>query len=307
MRLKLREAINRMGRVLEKGKLAIFVGSGISVPSGLPTWDGLLLEFVNLCKRIEFLLPPEQQQTEVFDNIQDQIVKYPARVATVVKRRILHVQNQKPELNVEGVLKRFLNEMFSGKQPNKYHELIVSTNYPYIITTNYDDLLEKAAREKGYTDLWLSSFSFNDAAKVASALYEGRPAIIHAHGDLNSLALDDFVFTAEDYVRIRKKYPGFTMALQSIFMNYSVLFVGYGGSDPHLEDFVEEMRFLFKWSDLPELPLYFLTLREDKVSRVLEKYKETLRTDIIVLENYNETTELLTALQKISPREVNSA
>ena len=298
------EAIPQLQNILQQGKLVVFAGSGISVGSGLPTWDDLLVRFIDLYEKIEGLLPDDQKVPELLADAKTQASKYPTRVASVLKKRIKFIQEHLlPRKDINGIFKDFFGtKLFSGKSPNINHRLIVTTNYPFILTTNYDRLLEDAAEEAGCIDLLASSFSFNEADKFASALYEGDPSIIHVHGDTNDVALDDFVFTAEDYQSIRRKYSGFTVALQSVFVNYSVLFVGYGGSDPHLEDFVEEMSYLLGWSKLTNLPTYFLPLLKGKTGDVLNEYKKTLRTDIIVLENYDEITKLLDALQKTSPR-----
>ena len=92
------------------------------------------------------------------------------------------------------------------------------------------------------------------------------------------------------------------MALQTLFFSNSVLFVGYGGSDPHFEDFMEDIAHSLNWSTNDKLPRAFLALQKDKVGEVLNKYKGRLRTDIIELDTYEETTKLLKRLQLIAPR-----
>ena len=46
------EALPIMKRILSEGKLSIFAGSGISVDSGLPTWDGFVDKYINICMKL---------------------------------------------------------------------------------------------------------------------------------------------------------------------------------------------------------------------------------------------------------------
>ncbi|HEX7772592.1 MAG TPA: hypothetical protein VF435_09230, partial [Pyrinomonadaceae bacterium] len=82
----------------------------------------------------------------------------------------------------------------------------------------------------------------------------------------------------------------------------SILFVGYGGSDPHLEEIVNELYYnLFKPGDEP-LPEFFLLLKKDKVNEVLSRYKAKLRTTIIALDDYVQTPRFLEEISKEAPR-----
>jgi len=287
---------------LRKKKLVIFVGSGVSIAAGLPSWDGPLLKFLDFCEKLQEKLDPKYKFSKLIEDARKESNRrYPTRIASALKHQLIEIQNSHA-INVSDLFQDWMDDMFSVETPHSNHRLIVRTNFPFILTSNYDRLLEKAADDENFFELKMRSFTFKQPEKVAMAVYGRDPAIIHIHGNKRDLALDDFVFTAEDYVRIRNMYPGFTMALQSIFMNFSVLFLGYGGSDPHLEDFIEQMCFGMNWVKSESLPSYFLVLRKDKVDQVLTKYKDRLRTRLIVLDNYDQTALLLRRLQKACPR-----
>lgn len=301
MRYSLQEGIDALVPYLEQGKLIVFVGSGISVPSELPTWDELLTKFVDFCEELQDQLPDSDRFDSLISDAKSNKKQYPVRVASALKSRLVELNSNKV-YNIFGSFADWFLQMFTGALPNENHQLITATSFPHILTSNYDTLLEQSARKQGFKTLPLNSFTFKEADKVAAAIYEGRPTIIHIHGKLDNIVLDDFVFTAQDYVRIKRKYPGFTLALQALFLNYSILFVGYGGSDPHLEDFVEEVSYFLEWSTMEQLPRYFLVLRKDKAGEVLEKYKDTLRTHLICVDTYDQSTEMLGKLQKQFPR-----
>jgi hypothetical protein len=287
--------------IVKKKKLIIFVGSGISVPSGLPQWDELLDRFIAFCDSIRITLSVPELTQELIDASRADKARYPIRVASVLKGKLNQIEKNRIA-NFDKMFRKWFLSIFTSKPFNPNHKLIVTTDYPFILTSNYDNLLEEAAEASGHIELSANSFTFKDADKVGGAIYENVPSIVHIHGDISDIALDDFVFTSEDYMRIKKKYPGFTMGIQSLFMHYSILFVGYGGSDPHLEDFIEELCYYFEWSPSPTLPRFFLLLKEDKVNDVLWNYKHKLRTDLIVLDDYSKTTTLLEEIQKAVPR-----
>ncbi len=303
--LSIADGIKELEPLIKQGKLIIFVGSGVSIPppANLPTWDELIQRFIRFCEDIQSLLPTPISFNNLLDDARANSTKYPVRVATVLRDQLREI-----EKNGSGAISKkfqadFQKLFYSGK-PNVLHKLIVSTNYPYILTTNYDTLLEEAAKEEGHLKLWNSVFNYQEAQKVASAIYEERASIIHLHGSAYDIALNEFVFTVEDYKKIKKKHPGFTVAIQSLFLRHCVLFVGYGGSDPHWEDFIDDLSDSFDWPAYPNYQLrHFLFLRKDKTGEVLEKYKKKVNTEIIGCDDYSTDTEkLLSELKKLATR-----
>jgi hypothetical protein len=303
-KLTLKQGISELSELMKARKLIVFAGSGISVASGLPTWDKMLEGLIDFCDALQSQLPADQRFDDLLAAARKKTASYPTHVASVLREKLRELQRGKLP-TVDSMFKKYFQRMLYSKQPNENHHLIVKTDFPYILTTNYDTLLEDAAENEGFEDLVVNTYSFNDPALVAGALYQEKPSIIHLHGDVLNIALDEFIFTMEDYVRIKKRHSGFTMAIQTLFLRYSVLFVGYGGSDPHLEDFVEELAYALDWPTFPSFPLrYFLVTKGEKADIILEKYKDKLRTELIALDQIeSDTPNLLRELQKIAPRE----
>lgn len=297
-------ALEELAPIMERNRLVVFAGSGVSVdaPSSLPVWDDLMTEFITFCREdVEPWLPEEYQFHDLLDAADIAKINYPARVASALKKKLAEIE-ENTHFNVNTLVSRWLTRFFSGREPNTNHHLIVSTGYPFIMTSNYDMLIEEAARNLGFGDLVLHSYTYRDASQVASVFYNRQPSVIHVHGTFHDIPVDEIIFTAEDYTIIKRKYPGFRASLINLFTSYSVLFIGYGGSDPHLEDLVEEIAYQLDWPTSGGLPRYFLALPAHKVDAVLSKYKELHRTDIIVLNNYPEMTYLLEQLKLMNPR-----
>ena len=301
--LNLEQAKEKLGELVSAGRLILFVGSGISVDSGLPTWEGFLDKFIEFCKTLSSQYRgyniQDVFQRELFDDATAQKAKNPVHVATVLKNKFESLP-QNVRTNVENDFKRWFFGMFANANFNKKHEVIVETNYPYILTSNYDLLLEDAQKSLGSP---YSTLSFHQKELIAEALYLKSPAIIHVHGQCSDVVLDRIILTSEDYVRIIKKgVPGFSFAIQSLFLTYSALFVGYGASDPHLEDLIEEFSYFFDFPKSPNISRNFLVVTKKRAGRILNDYKERMRTELVVIDDFTQYEELLRHLQKCAPR-----
>jgi hypothetical protein len=194
--------------------------------------------------------------------------------------------------------------MFNQKTPNILHSLIVKTSYPFILTSNYDTLFEDAAYTEGFNDLASSIYTYKDQLEIMSAIYNNKQCIIHIHGTATTLNIDELIFTKEDYNKIiLKKYEGFSFALRILFTRYSTLFLGYGASDPHLEEVLEELAEFFPLEDKTfTLPESYLVTMRDKADSIMEAYKNRVRTNLIVIDDFSQYQDLLSHLQNKNPR-----
>jgi SIR2-like domain len=309
--LTLTEGIEILKRELSRERLIVFVGSGMSMsePSKLPDWDSFIKSFIRHCKRIFDLLPPNAKESYI-DLIKDAEIRSserPIQVASVLNDTLKELDKNKTlNINIEDSYKNWFIETFAGKPYNPNHKLITSINFPYILTSNYDMLLEKALEDfPEFESLSLKSYTFSEAEKIAASLFTKEFAIIHMHGKFQNIALDEIVFTSEDYSKmLRRSYPGFTMSIMNLFSNYSTLFIGYGGSDPHLEDVLEEQAFNLHYANNSGLPQNYMIALRSKVGEIYSKHKHKRRTRIIAIDSYNDYEVLLKSLQKDYPRKL---
>lgn len=309
MKLSMDRAVDELGKLLAVNKLMIMAGAGISVdaPSKLPTWDGLLKGFVSECSTLAETLLNEQDipvhAREMVDEFKPMVIDAanykanPTRVASVLKDRLYNIE-QLTGIKVHDELNEWFEQTFSRAEPNENHHLIVQTNYRSVLTTNYDLLLEAAAKQDGFSQFRGRSYNFTEAKHVAAAIFHHQPCIIHIHGKYTKTELNEIVFTAGDYSRV-KADPRFTMALQALFLGYSTLFIGYGGSDPHVESLLDEMAYFFKGGYGAKA---FVFLQEEEANRIDIEYRNSLGIDVIVCKNYSETPEFLRRLRDAMPR-----
>ncbi|WPC08100.1 SIR2 family protein [Globicatella sp. PHS-GS-PNBC-21-1553] len=192
--------IENIKKAIKDDKLVLFVGAGISMESGLPSWNDIIGVFLN-----ELNIDKDSRNLDYL--------------------KIAQMYND--EYGSQQYLER-INEIFSIHKnaiPNHYHNLIAKINPKHVITTNYDSLLER---------------SLNSGIKKYEVIIEdkdipyslGNNYIIKMHGDLST----DFVFKEEDYLNYEENYRMISSIIKSIISNNTVLFIGYSLSDPNFHE-----------------------------------------------------------------------
>jgi hypothetical protein len=137
------------------------------------------------------------------------------------------------------VLKQLLNKPV---KPSVAHELIAKTDYRGLITTNYDRVIETAVTlNRGWAP---NSFTPENIAALAVALYNPEFFIFKVHGDIGSAA--SIVLTSQDYDRLILRSPHVRSFLQAVFLNYTVLFVGYSLRDQDFQLVLRELALVFE-------------------------------------------------------------
>ncbi len=115
------------------GDCVLYVGSGLSVPAGLPTWRpmvGKLLDWAGREQIIGPVLMESLRQAMEFGET-DLIADHVVASVHSAKR--------------EGDLIGYLAEMMSaGARPSATHEMLRRINFSAVLTTNFDNLLEQA-------------------------------------------------------------------------------------------------------------------------------------------------------------------
>jgi hypothetical protein len=194
---------------VQKKTAAVFVGAGISIASGLPSWFDLLL--------------PEARRLGIrFDPGDD-----PAEVAQYVVNSDLG--NRGPFVN------RIRAALDRNAAPNSYHVALGRTPLDSIWTTNYDTLIEES----------LGRFRL---AVHASDADIGHPAesadieIVKIHGCISRSAPEELVLTKEDYEDFTVRRAATADRLRGELLRRSFLFLGYGFADRTINNILVEAR-----------------------------------------------------------------
>lgn len=200
----LEQDIRFLAEELEKGKLVVFVGAGVSKNSGLPEWEELIKNYADYrgIKEFtskQFLTIPE----EVFERY--------------------------------GSLKYYeiAEKRFSGKYfPNSIHRILKEMDLTYIITTNYDTLIEDEIKN-------LQVVSKDEDLPYTNS----NKMLIKMHGDFEN---KNIVLKQSDYDNYEKNFQLISTLVKGLFTTNTVLFIGYSYSDTNVQQIMNWIKEILK-------------------------------------------------------------
>lgn len=228
----------RLGAQAAKHRLVPFMGSGVSVTAGTPTWQELISALA-----IEAGLQPDDAK-DLSDKSRD-VLDQAAYLHRLFERRY----PENPHTFAEAVIRAVERERY-GLAP----ALLASLEAEQAITLNYDDLFERAA-----TDAGLPRRVIPGPATVEERW------LLKLHGSVTDRT--SIVLTRADYLGFDSDRGALTSLVKATLMTRRLLFVGFGMSDPHFHEIVHDVR-----RALPESTHDFgtvLTLSDDPVTRRL--------------------------------------
>lgn len=177
----------------------IFVGAGVSMRAGMPSW----YELIDPLKK--YVKEAITQQSSLLDIAELYSVKY---------RRPALVHAIKQEIEKRNA------------RPTKVQNLLVNLPIHRIFTTNFDTLLEMAAKEsfiRHRVVVNAPDVAVSDASQLV---------IVKLHGDINQS--DSLIITSRDYYSYFATHPTVADLLKVELQTRTVLFLGYSFSDPDL-------------------------------------------------------------------------
>ena len=177
--------------------LVIFVGAGVSLDSGMPSWSKAVSQIADKLNispnEIDSLKIPQYyfnaRGKNDYTQLVHQIFKYG-----------IHLQTM------------------------PVHKKIIDFNADVMITTNYDHLLEQAAEESGEV--------LHIVSKDSDLPYKRGKELIKMHGDFEH---DNFVLKEDDYLNYGQNFRLIKNYITSLAGTKTILFVGYSFSDPDLK------------------------------------------------------------------------
>lgn len=172
-----------------------------------------------------------------------------------------------------------------------------------IITTNIDRIPERLNGTNLATDPTASSsnssyyrvFTNRNAVEANNAWKQKKPIVFKAHGCVSDH--DSIVFTVEEFRRIIYQHA-VSSFLETIFRARTVIFVGFGFSDPHIDSILS---FLYEANKGLGSPHYVLMNNLSRLQKRLleQKYEVRVINYIPSSKDYPEVPELLRLLGTI--------
>ena len=195
-----------LAEAISRRRAILFVGAGVSMALGLPSWDAL----------VEHLLEELQLDRRTIDGLSE------AHQMLAEYYRIKH--------GGIGALRSWLDRHWKVASDriatSDIHKLIVELDFPAIYTTNYDRNLEVAFEQRGRAYTKIAN------AKHLADAPDGITRIIKYHGDFD----DDgsLVVTETDFLNRLSFESPLDIAFRADALGRTILFIGYSMSDPNI-------------------------------------------------------------------------
>lgn len=206
------EALEKARDIADVGRsqgLALFLGAGVSVSAGLPSWNDLLQQLagdigISAAEQIEF------RTLDVYDR------------GSILDRRFRAVGRE---------LRQAIAEIFARTWDHSLlHAYLACLPSAEAITQNYDRLFEIAA----------------EGAGRPAAVLPYTPGLSHdrwllkMHGCVSFP--DDIVIQREDYLRYTERRAALTGIVQALLLTRYMLFVGFSLRDGNFHRAVDDVR-----------------------------------------------------------------
>ena len=245
-----KESLQNIKKFYETEQLVLFLGAGIAKDSGLPNWQELIEKLAN-----ELNIKEINNSFDFFVNLAQ---KYYIQFG-------------------ENIYYKNLLDIFDleSKKPNKLIDKLVNLKCKYIITTNWDDLIEKSIVNQGkFYDIIKKNDDFSKVG-INTNLF------IKIHGDLIDR---NIVFKESDYLNYEDNYPLISNFLKSLFVRNVFLLIGYSLSDFNVKQIVSWVQNRRN----KNLPIYFVEVNKNFDYLEFEYYKQKGIFVLYLKEFYND-------------------
>lgn len=202
----LRGALTGLAEHARRGRLVPFVGSGVSVSAGLPTWDDLIRDLSR-----DRLAPESAEEFR--------------RLSVLDQAEVLE--------DLHGSRAAFTSAIADRTRATRYGlapALLAGLPTTEAVTLNYDELYEMAAAD----------------ARRPVAVLPGEAAdaggrwLLKLHGSVSEP--QSIVLTRRDYLGYRKGREALSALAKALLLTRHLLFVGFGLADDHFHEVVHDVR-----------------------------------------------------------------
>jgi hypothetical protein len=272
-----KEAIPQQLITLFKDKRAsLFIGAGLSIAVGLPDWYGLLSELI---KKVGDVVADSKEYVDECSKILND-------------KNFLTIAEEVREKLGQDEFNKYIRERFVDNRPdpNEVFKLLVELPYNYIITTNYDYLIEDA-----YAYVYRRSakkYTYQKAQAMADNIWNGYQFILKAHGDADEP--DKIILTDKDYRNIINAEIGYKSILHVLFTTNSILFLGSSLTDPELNLLLNYLKHSYHDGG----PTHYALMDKTRLTPILtERWRKDYGINIISYDPVNGHEQVLQFVQ----------
>jgi len=268
-----------------KRRCGVYVGAGLSQGAGLPSWEGLLTELID---SVEKNVPALRDHVPEYRKLAGDTSKFLV-LATELKEALLS--------NFEDYIADRFNDQTIA--PTKNHEILTKlTELRYIITTNYDALIEDAfVKTKGRR---IPVYNYRQVGSIQRHLFKQEFFVFKAHGDAMTVA-DGIILTEQDYRKLMFEHRAYQTLLATMFTTTSIIFVGTSLVDPELKLLLQSIASAFQSGG----PLHYAVMaREEMTTIEMERWRKDFNIQFIPISKDNGYADLQSFLEVLAATKV---
>ena len=225
-----------LAAAIRAGRCIAFVGAGFSCAAGLPLWDGLL----------KSLAEDAHIRADVKGHIKSRLDKQQTNRYEEVAQMLRKEMGQ--EAFIQAMRQRLCGKTCAAMDSRL--NLLRGIPFRAVLTTNFDDLLQGVTPGQEAYRQFLHSPPPLPTSLYANYLLglKGKSTTIKLHGDLD--APDSIVFSRLDYRKRLYSDPAYLAFLRAVFLNYTILYLGYSFTDAYLNELRSEALAVLGSSDV---------------------------------------------------------
>lgn len=267
----------------KNGRSIFFIGAGVSMEAGLPSWSQLIRDLIGLAKGEAWCTDDKVKQYE--------------KLFEEGNNFLLLAEELKNELGDQ--FYNYIEDVFGD--PNKGStptmESILALDPKMVITSNYDRIIECTfTKVHGYTP---PTFTYNQSKEISNNFWKEKFFVLKAHGD----AFEDsqgIILSQRDYRKTLFRELGYKSIMQSIFSTKSVFFIGTSMTDPEFNLLLDYLHESYSGGG----PTHYLLISKDNSIPILQRrFLEDYKIRVITYENnsgmHKEVKEYLDELLKL--------
>ena len=194
------------------------IGSGLSLHAGFPGWQETLELMIAEC------------QTQLVSFTQGRELR------SLLRKGLLpEVAGECADLLRGDLYRNFIQKTFGQDSiaPTKLHHLLSNLPFGAILTTNYDNLVERTYAQNLRSGSRPLTFTSKNLTQLSRLCSEKHFFIFKMHGDADDV--DTLVLTKKDYRKVVHSSPLYQASMAHIFAARTALFIGYGLRDLDLD------------------------------------------------------------------------
>ncbi|MER9260546.1 SIR2 family protein [Mesorhizobium sp. M0619] len=262
-------------------RCAVLVGAGASVGAGLPTWGKFLSDMIGVAESHRVI--GDHKAAEYRKLVSDP-AKY-LMIAASLKE------------DMSAYFDEFIDQTFMAPKPRPtdlHRSLTQADRLQFVLTTNYDIVIEQAYRAAGMYDV--SVCTFTDTGEVQRRLSKREFFILKAHGDASRVG-NGIILTEVDYRNIIYRHRAYQSLLSAMFTMFTIVFVGASMTDPEIKLLLSYIADAFSPTSGPS---HFALMAEEDITNVeKDRWLRDMKVQLIPVSKaneYKEVTEFIRAI-----------